>query len=77
VLEAISDAAIADAELRGIPVKQIGIPAERFVDHGSVADLRRSTRLDERGILEQVEQAIEAAGIVPSEPSDRFEVRSA
>ena len=76
VLEAIAEAGIADPQFRGIPVKRIGIPADRFVDHGSVADLRRVTRLDEQGIEEQIKEAIEAgrhhAGV-----RDRLEVRSA
>lgn len=77
VVEAIGNAALADPAMGGIPVKRIGIPANRFVDHGSVADLRRTIRLDEQGIHEQIEEAIEAVGITPSEPSDRYEVRSA
>jgi 1-deoxy-D-xylulose-5-phosphate synthase len=39
-------------------VRRIGIPAGRFVDHGSVTDLRRTLRLDEVGIRDQVEEAI-------------------
>jgi 1-deoxy-D-xylulose-5-phosphate synthase len=49
-------------------VKRIGIPDGRFVDHGSVADLRRVTRLDEAGILAQVEEAIAELGLSPSGP---------
>jgi hypothetical protein len=47
-------------------VLRIGIPAGRFVDHGSVADLRRVLRLDEAGIQAQVEEAIATLGIGPS-----------
>ncbi len=76
VLEAISEAGIADPQFRGIPVKQIGIPQDRFVDHGSVVDLRRVTRLDEDGIEEQVVEAVQAAGITPAS-KDRLEARTA
>jgi 1-deoxy-D-xylulose-5-phosphate synthase len=76
VLEALSDAGMSQPEFRAIPVKQIGIPPDRFVDHGSVDDLRRVTRLDEQGIEEQIREAIELAGITPASP-DRLEVRSA
>ncbi len=47
-------------------VRRIGIPAGRFVDHGSVGDLRRVLRLDEAGILAQVEEAIVELGLSPS-----------
>jgi 1-deoxy-D-xylulose-5-phosphate synthase len=50
-------------------VRRIGIPAGRFVDHGSVSDLRRVLRLDEAGILAQVNEAIEEHGLVPAAPS--------
>ena len=42
VLEALAEAGLADASLRGIPVRLIGLPGDRFVDHGSVGDLRRT-----------------------------------
>jgi 1-deoxy-D-xylulose-5-phosphate synthase len=48
------------------PVRRIGIPAGRFVDHGSVADLRRVLRLDTEGIRTQVEEAIVALDLTPS-----------
>ena len=41
VLEAIEEARLGDAALRDVPVRIVGIPGERFVDHGSVADLRQ------------------------------------
>jgi 1-deoxy-D-xylulose-5-phosphate synthase len=53
----------------GVPrpvVRRIGVPAGRFVDHGSVADLRRQIGLDEAGIRAQVLGAIEALGLPPS-----------
>ncbi|MFO1538956.1 MAG: 1-deoxy-D-xylulose-5-phosphate synthase [Chloroflexota bacterium] len=65
VLEAIADAGVADPTLRGIPVVRIGIPAHRFVDHGSVADLRRLIRLDTEGIVEQIREALAELGLTP------------
>ena len=49
VLEAIEEARLADPAYRDVPVRIIGIPGDRFVDHGSVADLRRVLRLDGAG----------------------------
>jgi 1-deoxy-D-xylulose-5-phosphate synthase len=77
VLEAIAEAALGDPEYRGIPVKQIGIPADRFVDHGSVTDLRRTVRLDEDGIHEQIQEALRETRAVPTGTTGHFEVRSA
>jgi 1-deoxy-D-xylulose-5-phosphate synthase len=48
------------------PVRRIGIPAGRFVDHGSVSDLRRVLRLDAEGIRAQVEEAIVALDLAPT-----------
>ncbi len=47
-------------------IRRIGIPAGRFVEHGSVADLRRVLRLDEAGIRAQVEEAIGSLGLTPT-----------
>jgi 1-deoxy-D-xylulose-5-phosphate synthase len=66
VLEALADA----PDRRAMPpVRRIGIPAGRFVDHGSVSDLRRIVRLDEAGILAQVQEAIAALGLAPGAAS--------
>jgi 1-deoxy-D-xylulose-5-phosphate synthase len=65
VLETLADAGLGDAALREIPVKRIGIPAERFVDHGSVIDLRRLIRIDAAGIEAQVRETIEELGLAP------------
>src|SRR5262249_30319648 len=46
VLEAIETARLTDPALRDVPVRILGIPGDAFVDHGSVADLRRVLRLD-------------------------------
>jgi 1-deoxy-D-xylulose-5-phosphate synthase len=63
VLEAFEEARLADAAYRSVPVKILGIPGDRFVDHGSVTDLRRLIRLDVPGLLAQVEEAIAQLGI--------------
>jgi 1-deoxy-D-xylulose-5-phosphate synthase len=67
VLEAISAAGLTDAALRGLPVKIIGLPPDRFVDHGAVADLRHEARLDVPGIVEQIHGAITDLGLMPLE----------
>lgn len=68
VLEAFGEASLDDAALRSTPVKIIGLPADRFVDHGAVSDLRRATRLDVDGLEAQVREALEATGARPSRP---------
>jgi transketolase C-terminal domain/subunit len=54
VLELIEEARLADPTYRDVPVRIIGIPGNRFVDHGSVADLRHVLRLDAPGLAGQV-----------------------
>ena len=49
VLELFEEARLADPSYRDVPVRVVGIPGDRFVDHGSVADLRRLLRLDAPG----------------------------
>ena len=44
-------------------MRLIGIPGDRFVDHGAVTDLRRLIRLDVPGLTEQVGEAIAQLGI--------------
>ncbi len=63
VLEAMEEARLTDVALRTVPVKLIGIPADRFVDHGSVTDLRRLIRLDVPGIVAQITETAAALGI--------------
>ena len=63
VLEVLAD---AGPDWSWPPVRRIGIPDGRFVDHGSVGDLRRLLRLDAEGIQAQVEEAIVAYGLAPS-----------
>jgi 1-deoxy-D-xylulose-5-phosphate synthase len=69
VLEAIEEARLTDAALRETAVRIVGIPADRFVDHGAVADLRRKLRLDPPGLTEQVREAVTALALVPSRPA--------
>jgi 1-deoxy-D-xylulose-5-phosphate synthase len=77
VVDALSEAGVADPAYRAVAVKQIGIPADRFVDHGSVGDLRRLVRLDETGIYEQIRETLATVGATPSAGSGRLQVRSA
>ncbi len=79
VLEALEDEGRTDAAVRAIPVKRIGLPSDRFVDHGSVTDLRRMTRLDAAGIEAQVLETIAELGLEPAASSGRgrFEARTA
>jgi 1-deoxy-D-xylulose-5-phosphate synthase len=69
VLEAIEEARLDDAALRDVPVRLIGIPGERFVDHGSVADLRTLLRLDTPGLTAQVRETLAELGVTPSAPA--------
>jgi 1-deoxy-D-xylulose-5-phosphate synthase len=62
VLEVLADAPAAPKPA----VRRIGIPDGGFVDHGSVADLRRVTRLDPAGIRSQVDAAIAELRLTPS-----------
>jgi 1-deoxy-D-xylulose-5-phosphate synthase len=58
VLELVEDARLADPAFRDLAVRIVGIPADRFVDHGAVADLRRMLRLDVPGLAAQVREAL-------------------
>jgi hypothetical protein len=49
-----------------VAVQVVGIPGERFVDHGSVADLRRVLRLDAAGLAEQVRETLTVLGATPT-----------
>jgi 1-deoxy-D-xylulose-5-phosphate synthase len=66
VLEAIEEARLSDPGLRAVPVRIVGIPGGAFVDHGSVADLRRVLRLDSAGLAEQVRETLDEIGATPS-----------
>ncbi len=60
VLELVEQARLTDPAYRDIPVRIVGLPADRFVDHGSVTDLRRVLRLDVDGLTAQVREALDA-----------------
>jgi hypothetical protein len=65
-LELLAEAGLSDPVLRGIPVHIVGLPADRFVPGGSVADLRRLLRLDSEGLAAQFREALAAAGWAPA-----------
>ena len=65
VLELFEEARLADPSYRDVPVRVVGIPGDRFVDHGSVGDLRRVLRLDAPGLAEQVREALTAMQATP------------
>ena len=66
VLEAMEEARATDPAYRDIAVRIVGIPGDRFVDHGSVADLRRMLRLDAAGLEAQVRETLETLQLSPS-----------
>ncbi|MFI5254631.1 MAG: 1-deoxy-D-xylulose-5-phosphate synthase [Candidatus Limnocylindrales bacterium] len=66
VLELLAEAAVADPGLRGIPVEILGLPADHFVEGGSVTDLRRIVRLDVEGLTGRFREARVAMGPVPA-----------
>jgi len=68
VLETIEEARQTDAPLRETSVRILGLAADRFVDHGSVVDLRRLLRLDAPGLAEQVREAAATLALEPSHP---------
>ncbi|MDH5243399.1 MAG: hypothetical protein OEX05_05655, partial [Chloroflexota bacterium] len=69
VLELFEEARLADPAYRDVPVRIIGIPGDRFVDHGSVRDLRRSLRLDAPGLTAQVREVLATIRATPDIPA--------
>ena len=65
VLELLEEARLADPAYRDVALRIIGISGDRFVDHGSVADLRHLIRLDEDGILAQINETLELLRATP------------
>jgi 1-deoxy-D-xylulose-5-phosphate synthase len=65
VLEAIEEARLTDAAYRDLAVRLVGIPGDRFVDHGSVAALRRVLRLDAAGLESQVRETLGSLRATP------------
>jgi 1-deoxy-D-xylulose-5-phosphate synthase len=76
VLEAMEEARATDPAYRDIGVRIIGIPGDRFVDHGAVADLRRVLRLDAAGLEAQVREALALLKLTPSGVAERSEAAS-
>jgi 1-deoxy-D-xylulose-5-phosphate synthase len=66
VLELMESARLTDPAYRDVPLHIIGIPGDRFVDHGSVSDLRRVLRLDVPGLTAQVRETLAARQAAPS-----------
>ena len=71
VLELLEERPDHRAALRDVPLRIIGIPGDRFVDHGSVSDLRRLIRLDAAGIEAQIRETLAELGLTPSVPPAR------
>ena len=72
VLEAVETARLGDETLRQVPIRIVGIPGERFVDHGSVADLRALLRLDGPGLTAQIRETLVELGLpTPDQASPR------
>jgi 1-deoxy-D-xylulose-5-phosphate synthase len=65
VLELLEEARLADPAYRDVALRIIGIPGDRFVDHGSVADLRRVLRLDAPGLAAQVRETLDTLRATP------------
>jgi 1-deoxy-D-xylulose-5-phosphate synthase len=65
VLELLEEARLADPAYRDVALKIIGIPGDRFVDHGSVTDLRRRIRLDADGIAGQIGETLATLRATP------------
>jgi 1-deoxy-D-xylulose-5-phosphate synthase len=78
VLEAMATRDLNETGPTEAHVRLIGLPADRFVDHGAVADLRGTTRLDVPGIEAQIREAIEELDLAPDRPqASSLEARSA
>ena len=65
VLELFEEDRLADPSYRDVALRLIGIPGDRFVDHGSVVDLRRVLRLDGPGLTEQVRETLATMRLSP------------
>jgi 1-deoxy-D-xylulose-5-phosphate synthase len=65
VLELIEEARVAEPVYRDVAVRIIGIPADRFVEHGSVDQLRRLLGLDAEGIARQIRETLTRMRAIP------------
>jgi 1-deoxy-D-xylulose-5-phosphate synthase len=77
VLEAMEEARATDPAYRDVAVRIVGIPGDRFVDHGAVSDLRRMLRLDAAGLEAQVREALATLGVMPTVTPGRPEEAAA
>ena len=68
VLELLEEARVSDPAYRDVSLRIIGIPAEMFVDHGSVDDLRRLLKLDAAGIAGQIRETLAKLRVTPAAP---------
>jgi 1-deoxy-D-xylulose-5-phosphate synthase len=66
VLELLEEARLTDKAYRDVALRIVGIPADRFVEHGSVDQLRRLLRLDGAGIADQIRETMERLRAVPA-----------
>jgi 1-deoxy-D-xylulose-5-phosphate synthase len=66
VLDLIEEARVAEPVYRDVTVKIIGIPTDRFVDHGQVDVLRRLLRLDSEGIADQIRETLTRLRVAPA-----------
>jgi 1-deoxy-D-xylulose-5-phosphate synthase len=66
ILELIEEARVADPAYREVTVRIVGIPADRFVEHGSVDDLRRLLRLDAAGVATQIRETLVRMRVTPT-----------
>jgi 1-deoxy-D-xylulose-5-phosphate synthase len=71
VLEVFEGARLADPVYRDVAVRIMGIPADRFVEHGSVDQLRRLLKLDAAGIAEQIRETLDRLRAKPAGPEIR------
>jgi 1-deoxy-D-xylulose-5-phosphate synthase len=65
ILELLEEARLADPAYRDVALRIVGIPGDRFVDHGSVSDLRRVLRLDAPGLADQVRESLATLRAAP------------
>jgi 1-deoxy-D-xylulose-5-phosphate synthase len=65
VLELLEEARLVDPGFRETSLRILGLPGDRFVDHGSVGDLRTLLRLDAAGITEQIRETLATLKVAP------------
>ncbi|MGA3029875.1 MAG: 1-deoxy-D-xylulose-5-phosphate synthase [Candidatus Limnocylindrales bacterium] len=71
VLDLMEEARLADAAYRDVAVRIVGIPANRFVEHGSVEQLRKLLKLDAAGIAEQIRETLGRLRSTPGAPGSQ------